>query len=343
MKASPKKTEVAEEEKAGDLTTTARNSSRGSTANPFQGHPRFDGMSVEEVRALVREFEADTSVTYEEKAYSTRKRSSYWESVRDNPVSPAVLLAEFYYMSHVGLELLRDTTKESVVSPVQLVMAVLGGIYASSLVTGLGHMLFDNVKLDMVPFDKRPFLQRVALGFHIHHCVQNNWAHQDVLLHGIFLVGTGLVTAGWTVFFALHHFGRCMTFELACGFLAYSVMVTNTQVIHGFAHNSFRKTNPKAHEVFLFLARLGLVLSPKHHHAHHTLFDCNFCITNHWADPVVNGFYRFLLQHGYIDAELHPEIQKGVYIKNKSELDRPFYQMFPDWRYVKEHGDGLTG
>ena len=45
------------------------------------------------------------------------------------------------------------------------------------------------------------------------------------------------------------------------------------------------------------------MLNPASHKKHHEEFDCNFCIFNGWANPVVNRIRQFLSYTGIFPAE----------------------------------------
>ena len=307
----------------------AKTDVRMKTETAFQGHQRFHGLSREHVRGIVHAFESEFTAGYNRFAEQTRKLP-YLETIRRNPVSPIVLLAEFYYMGSV-------TMTQGAPSLARLALAICGGIYAASLASGLVHLLLDNVRLEMVSVKERTWMEFAAFGFQHHHAVQTNWSEQDVLGQGVLTIGALGVTIGFVWFILIEQVGY-MSAELGCAILTYAIVILNTQVIHAFAHNSFRKTHPLCHAVYLQLARVGLVLDSKHHHIHHTRFDCNFCITNHWADPIVNWIFRQLLKRGCISKDVHPQVQRDVYIHKKSELRRPYFQMFPDWRFLQSLG-----
>lgn len=54
----------------------------------------------------------------------------------------------------------------------------------------------------------------------------------------------------------------------------------------------------------------GFLLSPEVHRKHHTEFDCNFCIFNGWANPVVNRIRIFLSFVGIFPSEAPTTINR---------------------------------
>lgn len=52
-----------------------------------------------------------------------------------------------------------------------------------------------------------------------------------------------------------------------------------------------------------FLQDTGILLSPASHKRHHEEFDCNFCIFNGWANPVVNWLRQVLSYMGLYPQE----------------------------------------
>ena len=47
-----------------------------------------------------------------------------------------------------------------------------------------------------------------------------------------------------------------------------------------------------------------LLLHPSVHRKHHETFDCNFCIFNGWANPVMNRVIRLARRLGIADARV---------------------------------------
>jgi hypothetical protein len=58
----------------------------------------------------------------------------------------------------------------------------------------------------------------------------------------------------------------------------------------------------------------GMLLSPASHKKHHEEFDCNFCIFNGWANPVVNRLRKLLSVIGVYPSEA-PTAQSRRYVQ----------------------------
>jgi hypothetical protein len=62
------------------------------------------------------------------------------------------------------------------------------------------------------------------------------------------------------------------------------------QATHFAAHcRTHGKLTGSYGRVVSWLQDAGLLLSPAAHKRHHETYDCNFCIFNGWANPLVNG------------------------------------------------------
>jgi hypothetical protein len=67
------------------------------------------------------------------------------------------------------------------------------------------------------------------------------------------------------------------------------------QVPHYYAHR--RSSSPAVHAIVRAMQRLGLIITPQHHAAHHRgAFDRNFCIVsgwnNFWLNPLLSWLDR---------------------------------------------------
>jgi hypothetical protein len=74
-----------------------------------------------------------------------------------------------------------------------------------------------------------------------------------------------------------------------------------TQKTHFDAHARNRDlwVNP----VVRFLQDTGFLLTAEEHKRHHEEFDCNFCIFNGWANPVINRVAKTLVANGILHSE----------------------------------------
>ena len=289
----------------------------------------------------MRRFEQKHAEWYQNFMFETRKKT-FIETLRQKPLPICALLFECTYMIVCTMRLSApvsssDSRWNLLNMTIPLVTAIVSGIYVSSLITGLLHMIFDHVPLSIYSdsLDELPIMQKTAIGFQLHHAVQNNWQSQDVFSHGVLVVGSIGTTMGCIFFLLLQAIGK-LSFYTSIGILSFCLFALNTQVIHAFAHNTFASSHPRAHAIYKVLASTGLVLDPKHHNVHHSRFDCNFCITNGWADPVVNCIYSILLRNGYIAKEMYPEEQRKTFLRNKGALKKPYYQIFAEWNALQK-------
>ncbi|CCW71812.1 unnamed protein product [Phytomonas sp. Hart1] len=73
--------------------------------------------------------------------------------------------------------------------------------------------------------------------------------------------------------------------------LTFFAFVTLTNEIHKWSHQV------RPHRIVRKLASWGIILSPKMHRKHHVdPFDCSYCITTGWMNPVLDrvNFWRHL-------------------------------------------------
>ena len=65
---------------------------------------------------------------------------------------------------------------------------------------------------------------------------------------------------------------------------------------------------------------VGLILSPKEHKRHHEEFDCNFCIVNGWANPLLNRVRILLSATGLLASEPPTAVSRRVRAEEKAAL-----------------------
>ena len=74
--------------------------------------------------------------------------------------------------------------------------------------------------------------------------------------------------------------------------------------------------------ILCFLQDVGLILSPEEHRRHHEEFDCNFCIANGWANPLLNRVRVLLSAAGVLDKEPPTTVARRLRAeKLESELE----------------------
>jgi len=190
----------------------------------------------------------------------------------------AVLLA--------GLVWLFATWRESLPSWPWVLLAVLAGVYAADLVSGLLHGAFDTW------FDEDiTFLRRMVLQVREHHVFPNRIFHISFLhdvgtLSWISLILIGPVVLG----VILSGAGPAAGFVVLAT-AVFSVLLVSMLAFHKCGH---RARQPRW---IRLLQRSGLLLSVSHHSQHHLgNHDFNYCIINGWADRTLGrlGLFRGL-------------------------------------------------
>ena len=80
------------------------------------------------------------------------------------------------------------------------------------------------------------------------------------------------------------------------------------QASHFLAHRRVHLGASALPRAVVLLQDIGLLLHPRVHRIHHETFDCNFCIFNGWANPIVNAGFRAARALGAVDVKLalHP-------------------------------------
>jgi len=192
----------------------------------------------------------------------------------------------------------------------QLLLEFVAAVFALDLVTGLIHLNFDykpianrelahHVEKDIGAIrefekDDPLFLgatkeDQFLWNFQIHHDVPYPAADSD---YELIMQIARPACAVPPVLLVSHYMGlELPAFMLRC-ILMFTFLAPTSQFTHIYAHA--RTRNLIRSPVYRFLQDWHLVLHPSVHQQHHELFDCNFCLFNGWANPIVNRLARLM-------------------------------------------------
>lgn len=164
-------------------------------------------------------------------------------------------------------------------------LAVLAGIYAADLGSGLLHWAFDTWFNENITF-----LRRMVLQVREHHVYPNRIFHISFLHDAGTLSWIALIATGPFVLWALLSGGLIASYAILAAVVFNALLVTML---------AFHKCGHRARQPFWirWLQKSGLLLSVNHHSQHHQgNHDFNYCLINGWADRTLGrlGLFRGL-------------------------------------------------
>ena len=218
------------------------------------------------------------------------------------------------------------------------IVELLLALYVADFVTGCIHMLLDFQTVEddelrlhfetTVPaveeFEKMPLFtkaterDRYLWNFHSHH--EAVFPSSDSQLE-LFMQLFQYVRVVWPLFFMGYYYGYIPEATSRVWLVALIVGLP-TQQTHFLAH-ARKRGLLKDYPFIEALQDYRIILHPDAHSAHHTTFNCNFCILNGWANPLMNQVARLLTHAGVLAEEPPTARNRREREEMKSKAPRP--------------------
>ena len=269
----------------------------------------------------IRDFEILYDAEFE-KYVEENKKDSIWNTFKKYPIRNLILviLASTSYRTFcratasilsTGLD--NDRREEEaadlctkLAGHLVLVAAVFLGYFLADFLTGLIHLLCDNIPLQLKTMKSgRNFLEYAAFGFHYHHIHPTDWNTNNLYFAAILRAGFQFYVpittlALWTVSAEQNPF--LVIVLLTCSHTGLFV-----QFSHAASHGRFQ-----GNRLVVFLQNHRFILHPSIHKIHHQEFNQNYAILNGYSNGLLNLIYKYLVQP-YAPASVSAETQKKLY------------------------------